>query len=64
LGARLAALSPLAVLARGYAIATLPGGRAIRAAAEVNPGDAISIRVSAGRIGARVTDTESGEDKP
>lgn len=62
--ARLAALSPLAVLARGYAIATLPGGRAIRAAAEVNPGDAISIRVSAGRIGARVTDTESGEDKP
>lgn len=59
--ARLAALSPLAVLARGYAIATLPGGRAIRAASEVNPGDAISIRVSAGRIGARVTDTEPGE---
>ncbi|MCK6533640.1 MAG: exodeoxyribonuclease VII large subunit [Polyangiaceae bacterium] len=61
--ARLAALSPLAVLARGYAIATLPGGRAIRAASEVNPGDAISIRVSAGRIGARVTDTDSGEGK-
>ena len=59
--ARLAALSPLAVLARGYAIATLPGGRAIRAASEVNPGDAISIRVSAGRIGARVTDTEPGD---
>lgn len=59
--ARLAALSPLAVLARGYAIATLPGGRAIRAASEVNAGDAISIRVSAGRIGARVTDTEPGD---
>ncbi len=59
--ARLSALSPLAVLARGYAIATLPDGRAVRAAAEVKPGDALSIRVSAGRIHARVTDTDSGE---
>ncbi|MBI3202599.1 MAG: exodeoxyribonuclease VII large subunit [Polyangiaceae bacterium] len=59
--ARLSALSPLAVLARGYAIATLPDGRAVRAAAEVKAGDALSIRVSAGRIHARVTDTDSGE---
>lgn len=59
--ARLSALSPLAVLSRGYAIATRADGRAIVAAGEVKSGDAISIRVHQGRIGARVTDTDAGD---
>src|SRR5262249_12762725 len=51
------ALSPLAVLARGYALAKGPGGRLLHAAAEVSPGDAISIRVARGRIDATVVST-------
>ncbi len=61
LAARLSALSPLAVLARGYAIATASDGRAVRAATDVQRGDSIEIRVSSGRIGARVIDTDPGE---
>lgn len=52
--ARLGAMSPLAVLARGYAIATTTDGRAIRAASEVNVGDEVSIRVHRGAFSAKV----------
>ena len=52
--ARLEAMSPLGVLARGYAIATAEGGRAIRSAAEVSPGQRVSIRVHQGGFRARV----------
>jgi exodeoxyribonuclease VII large subunit len=51
---RLSALSPLAVLARGYAIASTEEGRAIRSAAEVVAGQTISIRVHEGRFAASV----------
>jgi exodeoxyribonuclease VII large subunit len=44
------ALSPLAVLARGYAIATSVEGRAIRDAREVAPGDRLTVRVHRGSI--------------
>lgn len=55
--ARLDALSPLAVLGRGYAIALDRAGRPIQEASEVAPGDAISVRVARGRIEATVTST-------
>lgn len=53
--ARLDALSPLGVLARGYAIATTASGRAVRDAKEVAVGEAITVRVHEGAIRAEVT---------
>jgi exodeoxyribonuclease VII large subunit len=47
-------MSPLAVLARGYAIATTASGRAIRAASEVRAGESVSIRVHRGSFSAKV----------
>jgi len=61
---RLDALSPLAVLGRGYAIAADSGGRAVRDAAVLVPGDAVSVRVARGRFGARVTDVEPEGGEP
>jgi exodeoxyribonuclease VII large subunit len=59
---RLSALSPLAVLARGYAIATTTDGRAIRLASEVAEGDEVSIRVHRGAFSAKVVDVkDTGE---
>jgi exodeoxyribonuclease VII large subunit len=57
-GARLDALSPLAVLSRGYAIAVTTGGRAIRSSSEVKRGDTISVRVHRGTFRADVTESE------
>jgi exodeoxyribonuclease VII large subunit len=57
---RLDALSPLAVLARGYAIATTDDGRAVRSAAEVTPGDRLRVRVHDGAIVTQVLSTEPG----
>jgi exodeoxyribonuclease VII large subunit len=54
LAARLDAMSPLKVLGRGYAIATLPDGRAVRDAAEVEPGDELTVRVARGAVVAVV----------
>ena len=53
LSVRLDALSPLAVLARGYAIVYRePEGTIVRRAREVGPGDALRLRVSEGEIDA------------
>jgi len=54
-GARLQALSPLATLARGYAIVR-SGGDALREAAAVAPGERLEIELALGRLGARVED--------
>jgi exodeoxyribonuclease VII large subunit len=51
--ARLQALSPLATLARGYAIVRA-GGEAVREATSVGPGDLLEIELAAGALGARV----------
>jgi exodeoxyribonuclease VII large subunit len=56
--ARLDALSPLKVLARGYAIATRDDGRAVRSAGDVRPGDALHVRVRDARVDATVTHIE------
>ena len=57
--ARLAALSPLSVLARGYALVYIEGGNAdgtlLRSATETAPGQAIRARLATGSISAQVT---------
>jgi exodeoxyribonuclease VII large subunit len=53
-GVRLDALSPLKVLARGYAIATRDDGRAVRSAGDVAAGDVIHVRVRDARLDATV----------
>lgn len=51
---RLDAMSPLGVLARGYALATTKQGRAVRSQADVRAGDRIDVRVRAARLEALV----------
>lgn len=53
LAAGLEALSPLAVLGRGYGIAQLADGTVIRRPSQVAPGDPFSVRVAEGTIQAR-----------
>jgi len=48
------ALSPLRVLARGYAVATDAQGRALTDAAALAPGDNITLRLHRGELEARV----------
>ena len=62
LAGRLDAMSPLKVLARGYAIATrAEDGRAVREAREVQAGDLVHVRVGRGAFDAAVTRIEIGE---
>lgn len=56
LAGRLDAMSPLKVLGRGYAIASLESGRVVRAAEDVAVGDRITLRVAQGRFDARVVE--------
>lgn len=52
------ALSPLAVLERGYAVALGPDGRALTDATAVARGDALKLRLSKGQLRVAVTDVE------
>jgi exodeoxyribonuclease VII large subunit len=53
------AVSPLAVLSRGYAIATLPGGnRPVTDTSTLRPGDRLRLRFAAGSADMRVETTE------
>ncbi len=52
--ARLDALSPLAVLGRGYAIALGPSGRPVHDPGELAPGTLVRVRVDRGAFAARV----------
>jgi exodeoxyribonuclease VII large subunit len=57
--ALLDSLSPLGVLARGYAVArTMPEGRVIRDSKELSAGDPVGINVAKGRFDAVVTKIE------
>lgn len=53
----LSAVSPLAVLDRGYAIATADNGEAIRDAAVLAPGDRLRLRFAAGTATVDVIET-------
>lgn len=53
--AALHALSPLAILGRGYALATRAGGVPIRKATELVPGERVEVRVQTGAFAAEVT---------
>ena len=59
--ARLEALSPLAVLSRGYAIVYAADGTVLRAASETAAGQMIRARLSDGSLEAQVTDTKITE---
>lgn len=62
---RLAALNPLAVLRRGYAVVHTSGG-VLHSAQAVQPGDELSVRLVDGRIQARaeriILNEEAGEN--
>jgi exodeoxyribonuclease VII large subunit len=49
------ALSPLAVLDRGYSVCQTPAGRVVRAADEVDVNSVLQIRLSRGSLSAVVT---------
>jgi exodeoxyribonuclease VII large subunit len=58
LAGRLQALSPLAVLARGYSITfRLPDRRVVRHISSVSTGDALETKVADGRVVSTVTET-------
>jgi exodeoxyribonuclease VII large subunit len=48
-------MHPAGVLNRGYAIVTRADGQIVRAASQVQPGDALHVRVADGSFGATVT---------
>jgi exodeoxyribonuclease VII large subunit len=55
LTAHLTALSPLAVLQRGYALVQTTDGRVVRQAAQLAVGQEIEVRLVDGRVSAAVT---------
>lgn len=63
LTAQLRALSPQRTLLRGYAIAQLPDGRAMRDATEAPGGTPLKITVARGAVTATVDDDVSGNPR-
>ena len=63
LAARLDAMSPLKVLARGYSVARTEDGSILRNARQVQPGQEIELQLSRGRVAAQVTHTEEETDE-
>jgi exodeoxyribonuclease VII large subunit len=58
---KLDVLSPLASLARGYAIVRREDGRVVRDAATLTAGDVVALLLARGRARARIVDVEEGE---
>ncbi len=56
---RLNALSPQAVLERGYAIVTQTGGDLVRSTSQVQPEDDLQVQVSDGQFDVRVKESSS-----
>jgi exodeoxyribonuclease VII large subunit len=61
LAAHLDALSPLAVLARGYSLTQTGAGHLVRESGQVAPGDMLITRLAQGRIISSVTSVENIE---
>lgn len=59
--ASLEALSPVAILNRGYALVFDAKGRLVKDASRLKAGDEVSARLARGRVRARVTGTERSE---
>jgi exodeoxyribonuclease VII large subunit len=59
LSGRWTALNPLGVLQRGYALVTGPDGRLVSSTGQVQAGDDVQVRLSDGRLGARVTQVQA-----
>jgi exodeoxyribonuclease VII large subunit len=55
---QLKALSPVAILERGYALVFDSSGKLVKSAAQVDPGDEISARLAHGALTARVEKTD------
>jgi exodeoxyribonuclease VII large subunit len=55
---RLDTLSPLACLARGYSICSLPSGVVVTRAEQAPPGATVSVRLGEGRLGCRVEESD------
>jgi exodeoxyribonuclease VII large subunit len=55
------ALSPLTVLARGYAIATRADGRAVRSPTDVARGERLRLRLARGSLSAEVTAIDAAD---
>jgi exodeoxyribonuclease VII large subunit len=61
--ASLEALSPVAILNRGYALVFNADGQLVKDAAGFAAGDKLSARLARGRVLARVTATEAGDSQ-
>lgn len=57
---RLAALNPLAVLGRGYAMVTRPNGQLVSSTSHIEPGDNLNVRVSDGVFSVEVQRERKG----
>ena len=62
LAASLDAMSPLKVLGRGFAMATDQKGQVLRRAADVSPGDRVSVTLAEGRLDCRVENAYTEEE--
>lgn len=62
LAGRLEAMNPLAVLARGYSLTTLPTGQLLTDCENISVGDTIATRVANGQLTCRVEDIQKASE--
>jgi exodeoxyribonuclease VII large subunit len=62
LAQRLAGLNPQSVLARGYAVVSLPDGTIVRRVVQAKPGDHLKIHVSDGKFAVEVLNGHDGSN--
>ena len=61
--ARLEALSPLAVLGRGYSLSWDQSGKLLRDAATVSPGDPVRVTLERGELDCRVEQARPNRER-
>lgn len=62
LAGSLHALSPLQVLARGYAVVSDSRGTVVRSASQLSPGERVTLRLASGRAKAEILNREETEN--